>query len=96
VWDDEDERLLASIEDYGVLEHFAVAEMQPDIYQIIDGHRRYRCAEKLALPSVPCRVHTDLTSGDRAVLRFHLQTKRKPWTATESAAARKRVDAHNA
>lgn len=61
-----DENLCASIENIGI---DTPLEVTRD-YRIIKGHRRWKCAKHLGMPSVPVVIRDDLTN-DNAVL-FHL------------------------
>ena len=79
--------LLASIEEYGVLQNLVVNRRADGRYRIIDGQRRFLCAKKLGLTTLPCNVHVGLDNGDVAVLRFQLQSTFKPWTHGDRAAA---------
>jgi ParB/RepB/Spo0J family partition protein len=82
---------LESIREHGLLQVLVVNRLEDNRYQIIDGHRRYACARRLGLTTVPCRVHVGLNSSEVERLRYMLQDTVKPWTRAELARARRRI-----
>lgn len=78
-------RLYSSIEQLGIQQPIAVTEQGTGKYRIMDGHRRYKCAQKLNFPTIPCLVYPPLNHGDREYLRFELQNNRRSWTPIERA-----------
>jgi ParB family chromosome partitioning protein len=82
----EDERLLVSVRQNGILMPLHVRERGNREYVIVDGRRRYRCAQALGEQSVCCCVHPDLGAANAAALRFVLHRTVKPWTKAELAA----------
>lgn len=53
---DDGGELLASIRDRGILQSLLVLERPNDKYLLLAGGRRFRCAEQLLLPEVPCLI----------------------------------------
>jgi ParB/RepB/Spo0J family partition protein len=85
--DGDQNRLLLSIQQYGIQQPLVVSEMQPDRYLILDGHRRYLCAQKMSLTLVPCRIYPKLPAGQIESLRYEIQNNRRPWRPLERAEA---------
>src|SRR6266545_5032437 len=56
--------LKRSIEVYGIQQPITVTEYEPGKYKIIDGHRRFICANELELSAVPCLVYPKLSAGE--------------------------------
>jgi ParB/RepB/Spo0J family partition protein len=83
--------LLFSIKEYGIQQPLVVSEIENGRYIILDGHRRYICAEKLKLPTVPCRVYPNLPPGQFEILRYEIQNNRRPWKPLERAEALKSI-----
>ena len=52
----EKNKLKLSIKNYGIEEPIKVSGVSPKRYIIIDGHRRYICAQKLNMKYVPSRL----------------------------------------
>ena len=77
--------LLDSIEQSGLHSPLTVCESSNGNYQLIDGHRRYLCCEKLKFDEVPCLAYEKLNPGEIEYLRFTIQTNRKSWTPLERA-----------
>jgi ParB/RepB/Spo0J family partition protein len=85
--DGDQNRLLLSIQQYGIQQPLVVSEIQHDRYLILDGHRRYLCAQKMSLRLVPCRVYPNLPPGQIESLRYEIQNNRRPWRPLERAEA---------
>jgi ParB/RepB/Spo0J family partition protein len=88
--DDDENRLLLSIEEYGIQQPLVVSQ-KDDRYIILDGHRRYICAQKLGFDTVPCRVYPKLPVGQFETLRYEIQNNRRPWKPFERAEALKTI-----
>ncbi len=93
-YDKSDARLFQSILKYGLQEPLLVSEFASGRYRIIDGHRRYYCLKKIAADKsdfdttcIPCRVKRDLSKGDKEIIRFEVQTNRRPWKPYEKTRA---------
>lgn len=83
---DERSRLFVSIKNCGILQPIAVTPLrQKDSYLIIDGHRRFDCAKKIGLETVPCCIYPRMDKGELAIRRFELQTNREAWKPIERA-----------
>ena len=93
--DGDENRLLISIRDIGIQSPITVSEIEPDKYLIADGHRRYICAQKLGLETVPCRVYQKLGTGDFETIRFEIQNNRRPWKPLERSEALTRIKEAN-
>lgn len=91
----DENRLLISIRDIGIQSPITVSEIEPDKYIIADGHRRYICAQKLNLETVPCRVYKKLGRGDFETIRFEIQNNRRPWKPLERSEALTRIKEAN-
>lgn len=89
--DDDENRLLLSIQEYGIQQPLVVSEVEDGRYIILDGHRRYICAQKLELDVVPCRVYPKLPVGQFETLRYEIQNNRRPWKPLERAEALKTI-----
>lgn len=78
-------RLLKSIETYGIEEPIKVSQIEDNRYVIIDGHRRYICAQKLDLKTVPCRIYPKMPDGEFEARRYEIQNNRKNWKPMEKS-----------
>ncbi|MBI4022010.1 MAG: ParB N-terminal domain-containing protein [Candidatus Andersenbacteria bacterium] len=87
----EERRLSDSIKRFGIQQLLSVSEMETDRYVLLDGHRRFVCARKLKLPTVPCRVYPALKLGEFEFLRFEIQNNRKSWSPLERAESINRI-----
>lgn len=53
-----------------------------DLFGIMDGHRRFFCAKRLGLASVPCYIHnhgTRLTEEEALQVMFEMQVQHEVW-----------------
>jgi ParB/RepB/Spo0J family partition protein len=82
----EDQRLVASLANYGVLAPLIVSPSADGGYIIIDGYLRYVSAQRLGLTELPCVVTEPLNSAERQVLRFQLNDTFMPLTKREREA----------
>ena len=78
-------RLLKSIETYGIEEPIKVSQVEDGRYIIIDGHRRYICAQRLELKTVPCRVYPKMSDGEFEARRYEIQNNRRNWKPMEKS-----------
>lgn len=88
--DGDKNRLMLSLKELGIQQPIAVMPVKKDgavIYQIIDGHRRFRCAHEINLKTVPCRIYNNLDDGEMERVRFELQNNRRLWKPLERASA---------
>ena len=76
--DDVDDRLMKSIAEAGVLNPLVVHPTNVG-FQVIDGIRRLACLTWLNAERVPCMIHERLAPGDRAYLRFVLNSAGGAW-----------------
>ncbi|HEV2402756.1 MAG TPA: ParB/RepB/Spo0J family partition protein [Candidatus Saccharimonadales bacterium] len=83
--------LKRSIEHYGIQQPITVTEYERGKYKIIDGHRRYICANELELKVVPCLVYPELSPGEMEARRYEMQNIRRPWKPLERSDALHRM-----
>ena len=89
--DGDENRLRNSIKEYGIEEPIKVSEIGENRYIIIDGHRRYICAQTLGMKSVPCRVYPKMPEGEFETRRYEMQNNRRPWKPLERSEALERI-----
>lgn len=89
--DGDENRLLTSIEQYGIEQPIIVSQADDKRYIILDGHRRYICAQKLGFKTIPCRVYPKLSSGEFESRRYEIQNNRRPWKPLERSEALQRI-----
>ncbi len=68
--------LIDGIRDHGILVPLVVhSEAKSGHWELVSGHRRLACAQRLELPSVPCLTRTFDTEADRrrAILEYNRQ-----------------------
>ncbi len=82
--DDEIEELADSIKTHGLLQPVVVRTLQPDVYQIIAGERRWRAAKVAGLEEVPAII---IEADDAKVLELAMieNLQRKDLTPIEEA-----------
>lgn len=80
-------RLKLSLEELGIQQPIAVMTLDNGKYQIIDGHRRHRCASELGFTEVPCQIYPKLDPGELERVRFEFQNNRRLWKPLERAEA---------
>lgn len=88
--DDEMESLLVSISRHGIQVPLTVFK-DGDSYTLIDGERRWRCAKKLALKSVPVLVQSKPTELENLVLMYNIHALREQWDYFTIASKLERV-----
>jgi ParB/RepB/Spo0J family partition protein len=87
---DEMESLMLSIEKYGI--QVPVTVYQDDnVYYLIDGERRWRCATKLNLRTVPALVQNKPTELENLVLMYNIHALREQWDYYTIASKLQRV-----
>lgn len=87
----EGEQLLVSVQSLGILQALLVTEIAPGEYLIIDGARRYLCAKKLGLSTVPCIVRPFLDERDFHLIRYILHDWRDPFTRQNMPTSIRRI-----
>ncbi len=87
----DEHRLKTSIKDYGIEEPLKVSEREPGRFIIMDGHRRFTCAQSLGLKTIPCRIYPRMHEGEFEARRFQMQNNRKPWKPLERAQSINRI-----
>lgn len=89
--DGETNPLMENMREMGIEVPLAVMIVAPDRYLILDGHRRYKCAQKLKLPTVPCRIYEMLSPAEMERKRYNIQNNRRPWRPLERSNAIERI-----
>lgn len=87
----EKNKLKNSIKKYGIEEPLKVSEISDRRYIIIDGHRRYICAQSIGMKHVPCRIYPKMPEGEFETRRYEMQNNRKPWNPLERSEALDRI-----
>lgn len=87
----DENRLLISIRDIGIQQPIVVSRIDMDRYIILDGHRRYICAQKLQMQKVPCRIYERMSTGEFERLRFEIQNNRRDWKPLERSDCLSRI-----
>ena len=82
---DKKNSLLRSLKDHGLRQPLAVVRLGKDKFRLIDGHRRYKCAELLEWNTIRCEIHPETNEGEIKRIRFNLQNNRRSWRPTERA-----------
>ena len=80
-------RLVASIQEKGILNPLILEEQSDGTYLIVDGERRYRASKELKLKEVPAIVYPTQSQVERLVQRFHLQEQHSNWSSFDKARA---------
>jgi ParB family chromosome partitioning protein len=75
---DEMESLLVSINEHGIQVPLAVY-IDGKKFRLIDGERRWRCAVKLNLPTVPALVQKKPTPLENLLLMYNIHALREQW-----------------
>jgi ParB/RepB/Spo0J family partition protein len=83
--------LMRDINESGIDVPLAVLVISPNRYLILDGHRRYKCAQRLGLKDVPCRVYENLSPAEIERKRYNIQNNRRPWRPLERSNAIERI-----
>lgn len=82
---EEMDALLSSIGLYGIQVPITVYQSGED-YVLIDGERRWRCARKLNLKSIPALVQPEPTKLNNLLLMFNIHALREQWDYVTIAA----------
>jgi ParB/RepB/Spo0J family partition protein len=72
------EELQESIRRYGIQVPIAVFKRGREYY-LIDGERRWRCASKLNLPTIPALIQEEPTALNNLLLMFNIHALREQW-----------------
>ena len=75
---DEMDNLMFSINRYGIQVPLSVYE-DGNIFRLIDGERRWRCAKKLNLRKVPVLVQDKPTELENLLLMYNIHALREQW-----------------
>ena len=87
---EEMERLLVSINTHGI-QVPVVVYREDDGYRLIDGERRWRCARKLNLRTVPALTQEKPTELENLLLMYNIHALREQWDYYTIASKLKRV-----
>jgi ParB/RepB/Spo0J family partition protein len=80
------DRLAQSIDEKGILVPVVVWQ-EGDKFILIDGERRWRCAQELALPTVPAVITEKPSDEDNLVQMFNIHMVRESWQDMPTARA---------
>jgi ParB/RepB/Spo0J family partition protein len=83
----DENKLFVSMRDVGIQQPLVVKKIDENMYTIIDGHRRYICAQRLGLKAVPCRIYKKMNPGELERVRYEVQNNRRDWKPMEKAEA---------
>lgn len=90
--DDKVRRLMFSLQEDGLGSAITVVKIGKNSYQIINGHRRYKCAKLLGWDTIRCEIHEPFADeGDMEKLRLNVQTNVDQWKPLERAAELERI-----
>lgn len=84
------DRLAESIANEGVLVPIVVYP-NGDRYVLIDGERRYKCAQTLGLQKIPAVITEQKTARENLVQMFNIHLVREPWRDMPTAWALQRL-----
>jgi|SRR3989344_6323816 len=84
-------RLLKSIDEYGIEDPLKVMVLEEKRYLTMDGHRRHKCATKLGLKVVPCFIYPKMSPGEFEARRYEVQNNRRSWKPFEKSNALHRI-----
>ncbi len=87
---EEMDRLSESIAAKGILVPIVVYE-EGDHYVLIDGERRWRCAQELGLETIPAVITEPTDSRENLVQMFNIHMVREPWADMPTAWALERL-----
>ena len=76
---EEMEQLLASIDKHGIQVPVSVFPIGGSRYRLIDGERRWRCALKLHLPTIPALIHKRPSELQNLLLMYNIHALREQW-----------------
>lgn len=82
---------MEDIREQGIEVPIAVMIVAPDRYLLIDGHRRYKCAQRVSLSTIPCRVYDKMSPAELERKRYNIQNNRRPWRPLERSNAIERI-----
>lgn len=85
--EEELDRLAASIAQEGILVPVVVFEGDDNTYTLIDGERRYKCANRLGFESVPALIAEQKDETANLVSMFNIHYMREPWRDIPTANA---------
>lgn len=84
--EDEIDRLAQSIAKEGILVPVVVYEDGEGMFRLVDGERRWICAQQLGLPTVPAVIiERSPDTRDNLVRMFNIHMVREPWQDVPTA-----------
>jgi len=94
--EESDDRLLQSIYEKGIIVPLVVyLDTSKDRFFIIDGERRFKCAQKINLLTVPAHLlDKKPTELENILLMFHIHMVRKDWSDVATALAIREIKDH--
>lgn len=90
--EEELDRLAESIHQEGILVPIVVYPDDDGKYTLIDGERRFRCALRLGLESVPALITDRKGDVENLVSMFNIHQMREPWRDMPTAIALKELE----
>ena len=90
--EEELDRLAESIHQEGILVPIVVYPEDDEKYTLIDGERRFRCALRLGLDSVPALITDRKGDVENLVSMFNIHQMREPWRDMPTAIALKELE----
>jgi ParB/RepB/Spo0J family partition protein len=85
--EEELDRLAESISEQGILVPIVVFEDQTSGYVLLDGERRYKCAQRLGLPTVPALIADQQDDIENLITMFTIHQMQEPWRDIPTARA---------
>jgi ParB/RepB/Spo0J family partition protein len=79
------EVLCESIRNVGILVPLIVYRNSQGKFVILDGERRWRCAQKLSLPTVPANIIAEPSTITNLLTMFNIHSIREPWQVMPAA-----------
>ncbi|MCX7835316.1 MAG: ParB/RepB/Spo0J family partition protein [bacterium] len=83
--------LAASIKQNGILQPILVIEINPQMYQIVAGERRWRAAQMAGFSQVPCRILKDISEKQIGTISLIENLQREDLNPIEFAVGCKRL-----
>lgn len=83
--------LLLSIDRHGVQVPITVYENEDGNFVLLDGERRWRCARKLNLKTIPALIQDEPSELDNLVLMYNIHALREQWDYFTTATKLERV-----
>ena len=85
--EEELDRLAESISEQGILVPIVVFEDEASGYVLLDGERRYKCAHRLGLPTIPALIADQQDDIENLITMFTIHQMQEPWRDIPTARA---------